>query len=191
MSLSRSRNSAIRGCGAGSVLRSWKLSSLGTSTTRSYIGRRSARHGVVSVSSPNSASPSVSQPEHTSIHAPSPSGRRSACSNKVPWTANVIAGILSHGCSTSLEPDRARALPGQDVAGVGQGATAQAEAPAADAVGQVVAQSLQVHDAVVEILTPASGQPRPVLAGGDAVCRQRGQRVAPWPAGFPAAATSG
>ena len=48
---------AIMG-GAGSAVRSWKLTNRGTSSTRSYIWRRSARQGTAEISSSNRASAS-------------------------------------------------------------------------------------------------------------------------------------
>src|SRR5581483_4336198 len=126
-----------------------------------------------------SNSPSSStQRERMSTQAPSLRYRRSAWSNSVSWTAYVIAASLSHVCSSFSEANRARPLCGEHVAGVRQRATAQTQAAAADAVCEVVAQPLQVHDAVVEVLTPAGRQPRPVSACRHAVLRQRRQRFA-------------
>src|SRR5262245_13821640 len=77
-----------------------------------------------------------------------------------------------------LEANRAGSLFGEHVAGVGQRAGLEAQAAAADAAGEVVAQPLDVQDAVVEVLAPLGREFRPVLAGGDAIVGQRPQRLA-------------
>ena len=49
-----------------------RVSSRGTSTTRSYIGRSNAFHGADSSTVSNSPSAPVTQPGTTSTHAPAP-----------------------------------------------------------------------------------------------------------------------
>ena len=55
---------------------------------------------------------------------------------------------------------------GENAARVGEVAGAQGEAAAADALGEVVAQPLELVDSVVEPGPPAGGQVSPVFAGG-------------------------
>jgi len=75
-----------------------------------------------------------------------------------------------------LQPDRAGAVGGEHVVGIGECARSQAQATAAYAVGEIVAQPLQVQDPVIEVGAPASGQPGPVPAGRNPIGGQCGQR---------------
>ena len=61
---------------------------------------------------------------------------------------------------------------GEFVVGVGQVARVQGQATAADAVGQVIAQTSELFDAGVEFVAPLGGDRGPVLAGGGAVVGQ-------------------
>ena len=55
-----------------------RVSSRGTSTIRSYIGRSNAFQGAVSSTSSKSVSAPVTHPGTTSTHAPRPRNRRRA-----------------------------------------------------------------------------------------------------------------
>src|SRR5262245_31761789 len=63
--------------------------------------------------------------------------RRLARAAPAVWTANVR--------SSPLQPNRARTLDREDVLGIRQRAGAQAQTTAADAVGEIVPQPLQVQ----------------------------------------------
>src|ERR1700734_1231558 len=76
-----------------------------------------------------------------------------------------------------LQADASWSLRAEHVIGIEQGACAQAQAAAADAVGEVVAQPLQMHDPIVEVGAPTGGQPRPVATVRYTAGRQRGERV--------------
>ena len=98
-------------CGASSWTRSWKLTSRGTSSTRSYICRRSARHGTTAISSSNSCSPPSSQPARTSIHAPWASRRRSVWSNSDSCTVRDTCAVYRTGVRLKGGRRRARDPP--------------------------------------------------------------------------------
>src|SRR5690606_17936280 len=69
----------------------------------------------------------------------------------------------------------ARAFGAEAVVGVGEGAAVEGEAAAADAVGEVVAEPLELLDAVVELAAPGGRQVGPVVAGRGAAFRQFGE----------------
>lgn len=70
------------------------------------------------------------------------------------------------------------AVLGELVVGVGEGAGAQGQAAASDAVAEVVAQAGELGDACVEFVAPLGGQVGPVGAGGCAVVGELVQGLA-------------
>ena len=80
-----------------------EASSRGTSTTRSYICRFSARHGTVSTSAPNTVPEPVSQPGRSSTHAPRVSGIRRTDGPSVPSVGDVAMSSSDSCTETPLE----------------------------------------------------------------------------------------
>src|SRR6476659_10305647 len=76
-----------------------------------------------------------------------------------------------------LEEDRAGPARRHLVVGVVERAGAQAQAAAADASVELVAQPLEALDLLVETRPPGAAEPGPVRPGGRPVLRQGGQRV--------------
>src|ERR1044072_6914513 len=74
-------------------------------------------------------------------------------------------------------PAATRALLAELVVRVGQRALVDRQTAAADAVGQTVAQVLQLLDALGEVGAPALRDPRPVLLGQDVVLGEERQHV--------------
>src|SRR6476659_3974860 len=76
-----------------------------------------------------------------------------------------------------LEEDRAGPAGRDLVVGVVERTGAQAQAAAADAAVELVAQPLDALDLLVQPGPPGAAEPRPVRLGGRPVLRQGGQRV--------------
>ena len=64
------------------------------------------------------------------------------------------------------QADRSLAAGALDVVWVGQGAAVQREAPASDAVGELIAELLKRTDSIIKFCLPALGELLPVSAGG-------------------------
>jgi hypothetical protein len=76
-----------------------------------------------------------------------------------------------------LKADGSRSVGAERVVGIEERAGPQAQAATADAVGEIVAQSLKMQDPIVEVRTPSGGEPGPIPAAGNTIGGQRGQRV--------------
>src|SRR3954451_22298824 len=84
---------------------------------------------------------------------------------------------LGCGSAPRLEEDRSRPPARGPVVAVVQGAGAQAQAAAADAAVELVAEPLETFDLGIDARPPAAGEPCPVRARGRPAFRQRGQRL--------------
>ena len=67
------------------------------------------------------------------------------------------------------------AVAAEDVVGIGQGATVEGEAAAADAARQPVAQALELSDPIVEVVAPGGREPSSSRNGWGCGCRRAGR----------------
>jgi hypothetical protein len=96
------------------------------------------------------------------------------CASTAP-AAEARASDMARHAAVSLEIARARTVPGRLVVGIEELAGVDREAAAADAGREPVAERLESGDALVDVVTPAAGQPLPVAAGRGAV-RGKGRK---------------
>src|SRR5512138_1222555 len=78
--------------------------------------------------------------------------------------------------SARIEQPRAAALRAQAVLRVAQGAVADRQTAAADAICEAIAQPRQARNAIIELRPPPPREPLPVLPCGRAAIRQRRKR---------------
>ncbi len=119
---------------------------------------------AVAAAYPDDPSPITPYADVSSVAAPPPPAEASVTSPRQPPTASRVEQAAG-----------AVAVLGEPVVAVGEVAAVDRQAAASHAVGEVVAELLEMTDARVQLGLPASRRPFPVAAGRRAASRQLGE----------------